>query len=94
MNSLAIEIHEPRAQRVAVNDEALQVDLTDGRTIIVPLMWYPRLWHGTPQEHDKFEVIGNGAYIHWDELDEDLSVLGHVGRTAFRRKRGFVEKMA
>ncbi len=61
MNSLAIDIQEPRAQRVVVNDEALQVDLTDGRTLIVPLLWYPRLWHGTPQERSHFEVIGNGA---------------------------------
>ena len=76
MNSLAIEIQEPRAQRVIVDDEALQVDLTDGRTIIAPLMWFPRLWHGTPEEREHFEVIGNGAYIHWEDLDEDLSVMG------------------
>lgn len=76
MSSLAIEMQEARAQSITVSEDALQVDLTDGRTIIVPLMWYPRLWHGTPEERNHFEIIGDGAYIHWPELDEDLSVSG------------------
>ena len=75
-HSLAIEIQEARAQQLAVTEDALQVDLADGRTIIVPLMWYPRLWHGTPEERNHFEIIGEGLYIHWPELDEDLSVTG------------------
>jgi hypothetical protein len=48
----------------------------DGRTISSPLAWYPRLWHGKPEERSRFEIIGDGAYIHWPELDEDLSVAG------------------
>ena len=76
MNSLAIEIQEPSAQNVAVSKESLTIDLVDGRTIIVPLSWYPRLWHGTARERNKFEVIGNGTLIHWPDLDEDLSVAG------------------
>lgn len=76
MNSLAAEIHEPRAKRVAVSDEALTVDLVDGRTIIVPLAWYPRLWHSTPEERNDFEIFGDGTYIHWPGLDEDLTVAG------------------
>ena len=76
MSSLVIEIKEVRAQNVTLGDDALQVDLTDGRTIIVPLMWYPRLWHGTPEERKNFEIIGDGAYIHWPQLDEDISVTG------------------
>ena len=43
-----------------LTDEALTVDLLDGRTIIVPLVWFPRLWHGTPQERSHFEIIGDG----------------------------------
>jgi hypothetical protein len=54
----------------------VSVDLVDGRTIIVPLVWYPRLWHGTVEERNRFEVFGDGAYIHWPELDEDLTVSG------------------
>ena len=76
MNSLAIEIQEARVKSVTVSDDALTVDLMDGRTIIVPLVWYPRLWHGTPDERNHFEIIGDGMYIHWPELDEDLTVAG------------------
>jgi hypothetical protein len=76
MNSSAIETQEARARQVAVTGEALTVDLVDGRTIIVPLVWYPRLWHGTREERNHFEIFGNGAYIHWPDLDEDLTVVG------------------
>lgn len=51
-SSLDIEIHEARAQAVQVTDEALRVELVDGRTVIVPLVWFPRLWHGTPEERN------------------------------------------
>ena len=76
MNSSAVEISEARAESLTLTDEALTVDLRDGRTIIVPLVWFPRLWHGTPQERGQFEIIGAGAYIHWPDLDEDLTVAG------------------
>jgi hypothetical protein len=59
-----------------VSGEALTVDLVDGRTIVVPLIWYPRLWHGTPRERNQLEIFGDGAYIHWPTLDEDLTVAG------------------
>ncbi|MCI5224268.1 MAG: DUF2442 domain-containing protein [Candidatus Electrothrix sp. AR4] len=76
MSSLAYEIQEAHAQKVLVSDDSLQIDLTDGRTIIAPLMWYPRLWHGAPEERNVYQIIGDGAYIHWPELDEDLTVSG------------------
>ena len=76
MNSLAVETEEPRAQQVTVNEESLIVDLVDGRTLIVPLAWFPRLWHGSPAERRHFELFGDGAFIHWPDLDEDLTVLG------------------
>ncbi len=76
MSSLAAEQREPRARSVAVSEESLTVDLVDGRTIIVPLVWYPRLWHGTAQERNHLEIIGDGTYIHWPDLDEDLTVAG------------------
>jgi hypothetical protein len=59
-----------------VTDEALIIELMDGRTISVPLAWYPRLWYGTPRERSHFEIIGDGEIIHWPDLDEDLSVAG------------------
>jgi hypothetical protein len=76
MTSLAIEIQEVSAQQVTMGKDSLTVDLVDGRTIIVPLVWYPRLWYGTPEERDRFEIIGDGTLIHWPDLDEDLSVSG------------------
>ncbi len=76
MNSLAIEVQEATAQSITVSETSLTVDLVDGRTIIVPLVWYPRLWYGTPEERNHFEVIGDGTLIHWPDLDEDLSVSG------------------
>src|ERR1051325_3786559 len=76
MNSSVIEIQEARAQAVALTDDALTVDLADGRTIIVPLVWFPRLWHATPQERNRFDIFGGGAYIRWPDLDEDLTLAG------------------
>ncbi len=78
MNSLVIEVEEARARRVSVSDDSLTVDLHDGRTVITPLSWYPRLWHGTPEERNNFEIIGDGTLIHWPQLDEDLSVSGII----------------
>lgn len=76
MSSSGIEIQEARAQSVSVTNEALSVDLVDGRTVIVPLVWYPRLWYGSKSERNSFEILGDGAYIHWPQLDEDLTVSG------------------
>ena len=76
MNSSGVDMQEARAQLVTVSEDALAVDLVDGRTIIVPLVWYPRLWHGTLEERNHFEIFGDGAFIHWPDLDEDLSIAG------------------
>jgi hypothetical protein len=76
MSSLGVDIQEARAQSVTVSGEALSVDLVDGRTVIVPLVWFPRLWHGSKEERDNLEIFGDGAYIHWPDLDEDLTIAG------------------
>ena len=62
------------AERISIDDESLMIDLVDGRSISVPLEWYPRLLHGTPQERDNWRLIGRGEGIHWPDLDEDISV--------------------
>ena len=59
---------------MTANDEALIVDLADGRTITVPLAWFPRLAHGTVAERANWRLIGGGVGIHWPDLDEDISV--------------------
>ena len=76
MITSAIELEIPDAVDVSVTDDTLSVELSDGRTISVPLGWYPRLIHGTLQERDKWRMIGRGQGIHWEELDEDISVAG------------------
>lgn len=62
------------AQSVSAGDDDLVVDLIDGRTITVPLAWFPRLEHGTPPERANWRLIGGGEGIHWPDLDEDISV--------------------
>ena len=74
MSTSGIELREAVAQGVTASDEALIVDLADGRTITVPLAWFPRLTHGTPAERANWRRIGGGAGIHWPDLDEDISV--------------------
>jgi hypothetical protein len=65
---------EAKAQNVTVNADTLAVDLSDGRTISVPLAWYPRLLHGSPEERLNWRFIGDREGIHWHDLDEDISV--------------------
>ena len=75
MISLTTELFETLAiQQLAITDETLTVDLSDGRTISVPLAWYPRLQHGSTEERNDYRIIADGNGIHWNQLDEDISV--------------------
>ncbi len=65
-----------RAVDVTVTDDELAVQLEDGRTLVVPLVWYPRLLSGTKRERSRWRLIGRGVGIHWPALDEDISVEG------------------
>jgi hypothetical protein len=67
-------VAEAKAQNVIVTDDSLTVDLNDGRSISVPLAWYPRLLRATPAERNNWRLIGDREGIHWPELDEDISV--------------------
>lgn len=71
-----IEIVVPAAESLSVTEDTLAVDLSDGRTISVPLVWYPRLHHASPSELNDWRLIGKGRGIHWEDLDEDISVEG------------------
>jgi Protein of unknown function (DUF2442) len=73
--TFAVETN-PRAIEVVVTDDKLVVHLADGRTVTVPLAWFPRLLHASADERAEFRVIGDGEYINWPALDEDLSVSG------------------
>ncbi len=62
------------ATKVIVTDDTLTAELRDGRTISVPLAWYPRLVDGTGKERTNLELVGGGEGIHWPDLDEDISI--------------------
>jgi hypothetical protein len=74
MTTLAIEIKVPAVENASVTEDTLSVDLSDGRTVSVPTAWYPRLLHATADERKKWRLIGRGHGIHWDDIDEDISV--------------------
>ena len=74
MNSSTVETKFPTATNAQVSEDTLSVDLSDGRSISVPIAWYPRLSHGTPDEKNNWRMIGDGRGIHWPDLDEDISV--------------------
>jgi len=75
MGILAIAADE-RVSTVRFVDERLVVDLADGRTIAVPVAWYPRLLSATTAQREKWEISGGGYGIHWPDIDEDLSTEG------------------
>ena len=89
------EVSVPPAQDVTVTEGTLQVDLTDGRTISVPLAWYPRLQYGSPAERANWRWIGREEGIHWPDLDEDVSVEGLIlGRPSGESQASFERWLA
>jgi hypothetical protein len=84
------EIAIPNVQRVHVSEDSLTVELEDGRTLSAPLGWYPRLAHATPEERNDWRLIGPGVGIHWQALDEDISVEGLLlGRRSGESQKSF-----
>jgi len=76
MTSSATETAVPVATGAVVTEDALIVDLSDGRTLSVPLDWYPRLLHATPEERGNWRLGAGGEGLHWPDVDEDISVAG------------------
>jgi hypothetical protein len=74
MSSSVIELKDVRVTNVVVDDTTLSVDLSDGRSLSVPLAWYPRLFNASETERSQWRLIGKGQGIHWELLDEDISV--------------------
>lgn len=94
MRVSAVEIEVPRAERVTVIQDTLSVDLNDGRTISVPLVWFPRVLHASPEERKNWRLIGKGQGIHWEDLDEDISVEGLLADKSSGEKSVIFPKMA
>ena len=70
------QIADERVAAVSCDEDRLVVDLMDGRTIAVPLAWYPRLFDASPEQRANWELAGGGYGIHWPDIDEDLSTEG------------------
>lgn len=87
MRTLTLE-SEPLAVEVSFTTDTFRVTLEDGRELSIPLAWFPRLLHGTPEQRDQWELIGRGQGIHWEALDEDISINGLLaGRGDQTRRR-------
>ena len=90
MTTLAIDIQLAKAQDVIVTEDTLSVDLIDGRTVSVPLGWYPRLLYATAEEQNNWRLIGRGEGIHWPNLDEDISIENMIlGRASGESQQSF-----
>jgi hypothetical protein len=90
MTTLVIDSAASRARAVRLTEDTLVVDLADGRTVSVPLAWYPRLLQGSPLERSNHRLIGEGEGIHWPDLDEDISVENILaGRASGEGSRSF-----
>lgn len=76
MSISAVEIIVPNVETVTVTEDTLSVNLSDGRTIAVPLAWFPRLVHASQKERNNWRLIARGHGIHWEDVDEDVSVEG------------------
>lgn len=92
MNTLAIEATTPTAESVTVTNDTLTVELSDGRGLSVPLDWYPRLVHATQAERKHWRLIGRGRGIHWDLLDEDISIDGLLAGKPSGESQGSFKK--
>jgi hypothetical protein len=86
----AIKIEMPLAIDVSISEDTLSVELSDGRTISVPLGWFPRLEQANEQERKNWRLIGKGSGIHWEDIDEDISVEGLIsGKPSFESQSSF-----
>jgi hypothetical protein len=94
MSSSETKTRDSQAEDVRVTTDDLIVELVDGRTVSVPIAWYPRLMHGTISERANWRLIGRGEGVHWPDLDEDILVedllAGHSSGESQESLRGWI----
>lgn len=92
MSTLATELEIPSIQDVSISSDTLQLDLSDVRSISIPLAWFPRLLHANQGERSNWRLIGRGEGIHWEELDEDISIEGILAGRPSRESQTSLKK--
>ena len=92
MSISTVDTAVPLALDVAVTQDTLTVDLSDGRTISAPLAWFPRLLHSTAAERKRWRLIGGGQGIHWEDIDEDISIEGLLAGKPSGESQASLEK--
>ena len=92
MSSSQIDTPVVAATSVLLTDDTLTANLVDGRVISVPLGWYPRLLHATPDERSCWELQADGRHIHWPHIDEDLSIEGLLAGRASGESESSLQK--
>jgi hypothetical protein len=98
MSTLVLDM-EPAISEAAVTDEELALDLADGRSIYVPLTWYPRLFYASTSERQHFHLLGDGYAVEWPDLDEHIGIEGllagrHSGESQKSLKRWLDSRQA
>ncbi|MDX1521075.1 MAG: DUF2442 domain-containing protein [Anaerolineae bacterium] len=94
MNTLTLEI-DPVATEVEITDEKLILTLADGRVLLIPLEWYPRLCHGSPTERRHWQLLGDGYAIEWPDLDEHIGIEGVLaGRRSTESQKSLEQWLA
>ena len=94
MITLTLEI-DPIVIEVTITEKKLLLELEDGRSIAIPLEWYPRLLHGTVAERQNYQLLGDGYAIEWPELDEHIGIEGLLaGRRSSESKKSLERWLA
>ena len=94
MTTLTTDLELARAVDANITDDTLAVDLADGRSLAIPLAWFPRLLNGSPEERQDWRMIGDGQGLHWERLDEDISIEGLLAGRPSGGVRKIVETLA